>query len=218
MNEIAAICEGVGADAKEVERGLKSEERIGERAYLSPGAAYAGGTLARDVTTLADIGRDLRVPVELVSAARESNRQHRSWVLRKLKERLGAVAGRRIAILGLTYKPGTSTLRRSTAVELALSLSAEGATVTAFDPAVRELPLEFAGRMELAGSAAEALERADAVVLATPWPEFRDIDWPAVIRSMNGPVVVDPNWFLAARLRNQPGIAYAAVGLPWTDN
>jgi len=209
MNEIAAICESVGADAKEVERGLKSEERIGERAYLSPGAAYAGGTLARDVTTLADIGRDLGVPVE-------SNRQHRSWVLRKLKERLGAVAGRRIAILGLAYKPGTSTLRRSMAVELALSLSAQGAAVTAFDPAVRELPRECVGRMALAGSPAQALERADAVVLATPWPEFRDIDWPAAIRSMNGPVVVDPNWFLATRLRNHPGIAYAAVGLPWT--
>jgi UDPglucose 6-dehydrogenase len=216
MNEIATICEKAGADAKDVERGLKSEERIGPKAYLSPGAAYAGGTLARDVTTLADLGRDLDVPLKLMPAIRDSNTRHRGWVLHKLRERLGTLAGRRVALLGLTYKPGTSTLRRSAAVELALALSAEGATVVAFDPAVRELPSELAGHLAVVNSAQEALARADAIVLATPWPEFRDLEWSRLMSSTNHATVVDPNWFLAAYLRNQSDVAYAAVGLPWS--
>ncbi|HEX4553024.1 MAG TPA: nucleotide sugar dehydrogenase [Xanthobacteraceae bacterium] len=216
MNEIAALCEMVGADAKDVERGLKSEERIGPKAYLSPGGAYAGGTLARDVTTLADLGRKLDVPIGLLSAVRDSNSEHRSWALRKLKARHGTLSGRRIAILGLTYKSGTSTLRRSAAVELALSLGAEGATVVAFDPAIHELPSGLAGQICLAGSPAAALAHADAVVLSTPWPKIQDLDWPGLIASMKCPIVIDANWVLAGRLRSHPGIAYAAVGLPWS--
>ena len=216
MNEIAAICEHVGVDAKEVERGLKSEQRIGPGAYLSPGGAFSGGTLARDITTLIDLGRDRGVPVTLVSAVRDSNARHRSWALRKLKERLGSLAGRRVALLGLTYKPGTDTLRRSAAVELALALRAEGATVIAFDPVVRALPDYLAGQIELAVTPATALDRADAVVLATQWPEFRDLPWTELVRAMASPTIVDANWFLAPALRDRPGTAYAAVGLPWS--
>jgi UDPglucose 6-dehydrogenase len=216
MNEIATICEMVGADAKEVERALKSEERIGPRAYLSPGGPFAGGTLARDVATLATLGHDLGAPVTLIPAVRESNDRHRGWALRKLEERLGSLDGRRIAILGLTYKPGTDTLRRSSAVELALALQARGAIATAFDPAIRELPAELSGRFALASSPALAVAEADAVVVATPWPQFRELPWPDLVASMATPTVVDAGWFLAASLQHRPGIAYAAVGLPWT--
>jgi UDPglucose 6-dehydrogenase len=216
MNEIATICEMVGADAKEVERGLKSEERIGQRAYLSPGGPFAGGTLARDVATLATLGHDLAAPVTLIDAVRESNDRHRGWALRKLEERLGSLEGRRIAILGLTYKPDTDTLRRSSAVELALALQARGATATAFDPAIRELPPELRGRFAVAASPAIAVAEADAMVLATPWPQFRELPWPDIVATMATPTVVDAGWFLAASLHGRPGIAYAAVGLPWT--
>src|SRR5262249_52195321 len=215
MNEMATICEMVGADAKEVERGLKSEERIGPRAYLSPGGPFAGGTLARDVATLAALGHELRAPATLIPAVRESNDRHRGWALRKLEERLGSLEGRRIAILGLTYKPDTDTLRRSSAVELALALQACGATATAFDPVIRELPAELSGRFALASSAARAVAEADAMVLATPWPQFRELPWPDLVASMASRTIVDAGWFLAATLHGRPGIAYAAVGLPW---
>jgi UDPglucose 6-dehydrogenase len=215
MNEIATICEKVGADAKEVERGLKSEQRIGPGAYLSPGGAFAGGTLARDIATLSNLGRDRGVPVALVSAVRDSNARHQLWPLQKLRERLGTLAGRRIALLGLTYKPGTDTLRRSAAVELAQALRLEGATVVAFDPMVRVLPDGLINQIELASSPAEALARADAVVLSTPWPEFRELPWPDLVAAMANPTIVDANWFLAQILRKYPSIAYAAVGLPW---
>jgi UDPglucose 6-dehydrogenase len=211
MNEVASICESVGADAKDVERGLKSEERIGPRAYLSPGSAFAGGTLARDIATLAD----LRPELALISAVRESNHRHRSWELRKLRERYADLAERDIAILGLTYKPGTNTLRRSAAIELALALAGAGAHVRAFDPAVSTLPGEIAGHVELAGSAALALDSADAMVLATAWPEFRDLSWDRLLAVMRDRTVIDPNWFLFRILRGRPDVSYAAVGLPW---
>lgn len=217
MNELATICEQVGADAKEVESGLKSESRIGPGAYLSPGGPFAGGTLARDVTTLAGLGKNLGVPVALVSAVRESNNQHRSWALRKLKERLGSLSGKRVAILGLTYKPGTSTLRRSGAVELSQALHAERASVIAFDPAIVTLPSELSATIKLASSPAEALTAADGVVLCTPWPEFKALDWSPLLASMAAPVVVDAGWFLAPLLKQRPDIAYAAVGLPWRE-
>jgi UDPglucose 6-dehydrogenase len=217
MNEIAAICEKVGADAKEVEHGLKSEPRIGPHAYLSPGGAFAGGTLARDIATLSDLGRTHEVPVALVSAVRDSNSRHQSWPLRKLRERLGALGGQRIALLGLTYKPGTDTLRRSAAVDLARMLHAEGATIAAFDPAVRTLPVELADLIELASSPADALAGAAAAVLMSPWPEFRNLPWSELVPTMENPTIIDANWFLAPVLRNRDGIAYAAVGLPWTS-
>jgi UDPglucose 6-dehydrogenase len=217
MNEIAAISEKVGANAKEVEQGLKTESRIGPKAYLSPGSAFAGGTLARDVTTLADLARRNAVPSALMPAILESNSRHGQWAFRKLKERFGSLAGRRIAVLGLTYKPGTSTLRRSNAVELALLMSGEGAQVVAFDPALTELPPEIAPRIELAGSAEAAVNKADAVVLATAWPDFRTLDWPKLLSSMRAPTVIDANWFLADVMRARGDVAYAAVGLPWRN-
>jgi UDPglucose 6-dehydrogenase len=214
MNELATICEQVGADAKEVESGLKSETRIGPEAYLSPGGPFTGGTLARDVATLFDLGRELGVPVSLVSAVRQSNNEHRLWALRKLKDQVGPLSGKRIAILGLTYKPGTSTLRRSGAVELAQALRKEGAVAIGFDPAVGELPSDICEVLTLASSAAQAVAGVDAVVLFTLWPEFRTLDWTLLLTSMASPNVIDAGWFLAPLLKQRPDVRYAAVGLP----
>jgi UDPglucose 6-dehydrogenase len=214
MNELATICEQVGADAKEVEIGLKSEARIGPGAYLSPGGPFTGGTLARDVTTLSDLGKGLRVPVSLISAVRQSNKEHRLWALRKLKDQVGPLPGKRIAILGLTYKPGTSTLRRSGGVELAQALRREGATAIGFDPAVGELPGEICGVLTLASSATQAVAGVDAAVLSTPWPELRTLDWTSLLTSMASPNVIDAGWFLAPLLKHRPDVRYAAVGLP----
>ena len=113
INELAGICEEVGANAREVERALKSESRIGPGAYLKPGAAFAGGTLARDIQFLTDIGEKLNIPTHLLSAVQASNNEHKNWAKRKLKSMLGSLSGKTISVLGLTYKPGTDTLRRS---------------------------------------------------------------------------------------------------------
>lgn len=204
-NELATICEQVGADAKEVERGLKTESRIGPRAYLGPGGAFAGGTLARDIAFLSSLAAQHHLTQPLIAAVRPSNEAHKTWALR----RLGDVAGKTIAIWGLTYKPGTDTLRRSSSVELALALVAAGATVQAWDPAVRsaDLPITFAA------DAYAATRGASGLVIATEWPELRQLDLAAAFAHMQRRFVVDANRFLAKQVVGLD-VEYYAVGVP----
>jgi UDPglucose 6-dehydrogenase len=208
INELARICEVVGADAKEVERGLKSEQRIGPRAYLSPGAAFAGGTLARDIGFLLELAREHGRPAHLFHGVRESNECQKNW----LRDQLSTVpAGSTVAVLGLTYKPGTDTLRRSGSVELCQWLLARGVKVRAHDPAVKTQADELAG-VELAETAESALRGADVSVLATPWPEYRTLTPAQFRRAMKQPRVIDPTHFLASGLASDPAIAYVAAG------
>lgn len=205
-NELASVCERVGADAKEVERGLKTEQRIGPKAYLGPGGAFAGGTLARDIAFLTALGHEHGLALPLISGVRPSNEAHKKWARRRLESLLGSLNGQRIAVLGLTYKPGTDTLRRSASVELCNDLIDAGANVVAFDPAVREAP-----GIELAPDPQTAIEGASALVIATEWPMFATLDYPALLKSMNRPLVLDANRFIA----KQAGSAeYYAVGAP----
>ena len=208
INELARICEVVGADAKEVERGLKTEQRIGPRAYLSPGAAFAGGTLARDIGFLLELAGRHDRPAHLFRGVRESNECQKNW----LRDQLSAVpAGATVAVLGLTYKPGTDTLRCSESVELCQWLLARGVRVRAHDPAAKRDAAELRG-IEMADTAEGALQGADVGVLATPWPEYRALT-PARVRArMTRPRVIDPTHFLAAGLANDPSITYVAAG------
>jgi UDPglucose 6-dehydrogenase len=212
-NELAAVCERVGADAKEVERGLKTEFRIGPRAYLAPGGAFAGGTLARDVAFLTEIGATNQLALPLLGSVRPSNEWHKRWAQRRLEDRLGTIAGTTIAVWGLTYKPGTDTLRRSAAVELCSALAALGAKVKAWDPAIRALPAELASTISLATSPEEAVRGASALVIATEWPELRAVQLAGAVPLMQRPLILDANRFLAASVANVD-VEYYAVGVP----
>lgn len=211
-NEIATVCEVVGADAGEVARGLKTEARIGPKAYVSPGAAFAGGTLARDIAFLSEEARMHGLELALIPSVAASNRRHRAWPLDRLRAYLGEIKGSTVAILGLTYKAGTSTLRRSSSVELARALATAGAHVKAYDPAVRSLPPDVDFAIELSPSLEAALQGADAAVVATEWPEFRDADWPRLIGLLARPIVLDPNGLLVGRLGGRSDVTYASVG------
>jgi len=169
-NEIATICEAVGADAGEVARGLKTEARIGPKAYVSPGAAFAGGTLARDIAFLSEEARTHGLELALIPSVAASNRRHRDWPLDRLRAFLGEIKGSTVAILGLTYKAGTSTLRRSSSVELARVLAAAGARVRAYDPAVSSLPPD-------ADLAIELREQGRRGLL-----DLREVERPVVVR------------------------------------
>jgi len=214
INEVAALCEQVGADATEVERGLKSETRIGPRAYLSPGGAFAGGTLARDVVFLSQLGHEHGVATHLLSSVKSSNDDHRQWARRRLSNLLGNVAGKTVGMWGLTYKPGTDTLRRSSAVELGQWLHAQGAVVRAHDPAVKQLPPDVASCIQLADSALGAAVGASALVVATPWPEYRQVASGDVVAKMTRPLVLDANRFLGETLGRTSDIEYLSVGKP----
>jgi UDPglucose 6-dehydrogenase len=211
INEVARLCELTGADAGEVARGLKSEPRIGARAYLAPGGPFAGGTLARDVVTLSKLAVAHGETLSVIPAIKQSNDLHRGWAFKRLQARLGELRGRKIVLLGLTYTPNTDTLRRSAAMELGGQLLAAGARVWAFDPAIKALPPEWSA-ITLAADAAGALDQADAAVVGTEWPQFRQVDFAAAVPAMRQRVFVDANRFLEKELKNVPGIEHLSVG------
>jgi UDPglucose 6-dehydrogenase len=211
INEVARLCEHAGADAKEVSLGLKSEPRIGQKAYLGPGGPFAGGTLARDVVTLTKLAEVNGEKISVIPAIKQSNDLHRGWAFRRLQSRLGDLRGKKISVLGLTYTTNTDTLRRSAAVELCKQLLAAGANVSAFDPAVKNLPPEL-NSISLAADIAPALAGADAVAVCTEWPQFRQADWPKIIPQMRHGVFIDANRFLEKELKNLPGVEHLSVG------
>jgi UDPglucose 6-dehydrogenase len=212
-NEIAAICELVGADAKEVERGLKTEARIGPKAYVSPGGPFAGGTLARDIAFLGVESQIHQLATPLLAAVRPSNDEHKNWVRRKLQQHFGELSGVTVAIWGLTYKPGTDTLRRSLAVELCDWLLKQGTKIGVYDPAVKQLPEHWAGQVIHCSTALDAAQGADALVVGTEWPEFKQAALDLSAKGKPGLVVVDANRHLQAQVL-QSGFNYVAVGTP----
>jgi len=149
----------------------------------------------------------------LISSIKTSNDSHRDWAQRKLAARFGSLKGVRVAVLGLTYKPDTDTLRRSTSVELCQWLLLQGAEVAAHDPRVRALPAELSGAVQLASSPGAAMAGAQAVVIATPWPEYKTLSAEAVRDAMAVPVVIDANRVASANLSGA-GVEYISVGTP----
>jgi UDPglucose 6-dehydrogenase len=211
INELAGLCEVLGADAKDVERGLKTEHRIGPSAYLSPGAAFDGGTLARDVVTLKSLGARAGRKTALLDGVDASNREHRHWTRRRLVDELDSLAGKRIAVWGLTYKPGTDTLRRSTSIELCRWLVGEQAVVRVHDPAATPLPPDLSDVSRFASPIAAA-ESAAALVVSTEWPEYRTVDAGALAEAMPSGLVIDANRFLAPILGSDRRFRIRSVG------
>jgi len=214
INEIAAICESTGGDAKEVERALKSEARIGPGAYLSPGAAFAGGTLARDIGFLRGAGSRGGLATPLFDGVKQSNDGHRQWARRRLSALLGDLRGKTVAVLGLVYKPNTDTLRRSESVGLCRWLVEQGAHVRAHDPAIREQRPELPAAVALAATIDDAVRGADAIVVATEWPAFRSLTAETLSAATTRPVVLDAGRFLAGTLAGDARVRYFAVGVP----
>jgi UDPglucose 6-dehydrogenase len=212
INELARLCEATGADAKEVERGLKSEGRIGPRAYLSPGAAFAGGTLARDVRFLVDHGLSHDVSTPFMRGVLASNEDHKGWIQRHVERLIGNDRHPVVAVLGLTYKPGTSTLRRSASIELCRWLNDRGIRVRGHDPAVRTLPDELQSLMKLEADPLKALDGADLAIVATEWADYRALRPVDICERMRRPRVIDPNHHLANELGNDSRINYIATG------
>ena len=212
-NEIASVCELVGADAKEVERGLKTEARIGPKAYLSPGASFSGGTLARDIEFLKRVAEDKTLQIPLLSSVRLSNDLHKNWTRRKLIEYFGSLQNTVVAVWGLTYKVNTDTLRRSLSVELCDWLLENGAIVHVYDPVVKKLPDRWGSKVIKFASPFDAVEKAQALILGTEWPEFREVvkSWP-----INVPydlLLIDANRYLYDYV-DLKQINYLAVGTP----
>lgn len=192
INEIGCLAERVGADIIQVAKGIGLDARIGTR-FLQAGIGWGGSCFGKDTAALTATASEYGLSMPIVSAAREVNRRQRDRVVEKLLGELKILKGRTIGILGLAFKPNTDDLRESPAVETAQRLIDRGARVKAHDPVAMA---RFHKEHEAMGvvcceTAEDAARDCDALVLATEWPEYRDLDWESVARSMRIPVVLD---------------------------
>jgi UDPglucose 6-dehydrogenase len=212
INEIANVCEEVGADVTEVARGMGLDERIGP-SYQRPGIGYGGSCFPKDVSALKMLAGNTGYHFQLLNAVIEVNELQKRRVVGKLQKHLGSLLGRRVALLGLAFKPETDDMREASSLVLAARLQGEGAEVVAYDPVAGERARELlGGTVELTGSALEALEGADAAILVTEWPEFAELDWARAAEAMARPLLVDGRNFLDADAVRAAGLAYEGIG------
>jgi UDPglucose 6-dehydrogenase len=212
INEIANVCEEVGADVTEVARGMGLDRRIGP-SFLRAGAGYGGSCFPKDVSALKQLAGNTGYHFQLLTAVIEVNELQKRRIIGKLQKHLGALAGKRIALLGLAFKPDTDDMREASSLVLASRLQGEGARVRGYDPVAREAAAKLLPSVELTESAEEALEGADAAVIVTEWAEFAELDWKALRERMARPVVVDGRNFLDASALRDAGFAYEGIGL-----
>jgi UDPglucose 6-dehydrogenase len=212
INELSSLCEKVGANPYDVEQGLKSEERIGPKAYLRPGSAIAGGTLMRDVNYLIEMGKEKSLDTHLFSALLKSNHVHKQWSCRKIMDVFKHVTDKTITILGLSYKVGTDTLRRSSAIEAGEWLAKQGAKIVAYDPAIKTLPHYLSTIIDLKLTLNDALKNVDAVIIATEWPEFTAMNAEELLAQTKNPYIFDAGRFLAKNWGQDSRIRYFSVG------
>jgi len=211
INEIANVCEATGADVTTVAEGIGLDRRIGP-AFLRAGIGFGGSCFPKDSLALKQLAANSGYNFQLLNAVIEVNELQKRRVVGKLERRLGPLRGKRIALLGLAFKPGTDDMREAPSLVLAGRLLSEGADVTAWDP-VADGTDQLHG-VVIAETALEALDGADAAVLVTEWPELRDLDWAAAGKRMRQRVVVDGRNFLDPDALRALGFAYEGIGRP----
>jgi len=211
-NEIGNLCDEVGADAVKVATALRTEGRIGGKIPLFPGLGFAGGTLARDLKVLKKIGKEKGYETLLIDSVLSVNQRQNGIVVRKLERIYGLVKGLTIGILGLTYKPDTSTLRRSAALEIIKQLVDRGAKVRAYDPKVDLSEVKEYAEFEFCDDVYAVAQGSDALVLITEWPEFRDLDYDRIKLAMRKTVFIDTKNFLDNEQMAAKGFSYFGIG------
>ncbi len=212
VNEIANVCEEVGADVGEVARGMGLDQRIGP-AFLRAGIGYGGSCFPKDVSALKMLAGNTGYHFQLLNAVIEVNELQKRRVVGKLEKHLDSLLGRRVALLGLSFKPNTDDMREASSLVLAARLQGEGAEVVAFDPVASERAGELLPDVDLSPSALEALEGADAAVLVTEWPEFADLDWAEAANRMARPLLIDGRNFLDPGALRAAGFEYEGIGV-----
>ena len=177
INDIADLCEKTGADILDVTRALRSEPRIGPKAFLDAGLGFSGGTLGRDLKVLLAASEKFNSPLPVISGVFKKNLSRKDLIIQKISGALGGLSGKSLALLGLTYKPGTRTLRRSRAIEIAQALRDAGALLRLSDPEVDENELSTLGHFDFSHDPYESARLSEAVILLTPWPIFKNLDF-----------------------------------------
>jgi UDPglucose 6-dehydrogenase len=212
INEIGNLCDGVGADALKVAEALRFDERIGPKAMLSPGLGFAGGTLARDLKVLKNLSSRLDYNAYLIDAVLNVNERQNRQVVQRLQSFVGSLENSTIGVLGLTYKAGTSTLRRSSALEIIRELVAKGARVKAYDPHADLGEIKSHHEFEFCADAYGVARDNDAMVIVTEWPEFKELDFLLIKSLMKKPIIFDTKNMLDSERMNELGFLYLGIG------
>jgi len=213
INEIANVCDEVGADVVEVSRGMGLDARIGPK-FLQAGIGFGGSCFPKDVTALKQLAGNSGYHFQLLNSVIEVNELQKRRVMQKLQKHLGSLVGKRIALLGLAFKPNTDDMREASSLVLSARLLADGASIAGYDPVAEEEARKLISGIEFAGSAQEALTGADAAVLVTEWPEFAQLDLAEVARAMRGRLVVDGRNYLDPAAVRAAGLLYEGIGRP----
>jgi UDPglucose 6-dehydrogenase len=213
INEIANVCEEVGADVTEVARGMGLDDRIGPK-FLQAGLGFGGSCFGKDVSALRKLAANTGYHFQLLNAVVEVNELQKRRVVHKLREHLGALVGKRVALLGLSFKPNTDDMRDAASLVLAARLEGEGVEVFAYDPVAEQRAAELLPAVRMSSSAMEALDGADAAVLVTEWPEFAALDWAEAASRMARPLIVDGRNFLDPAALHEAGFEYEGIGKP----
>ena len=209
INEIANVCEEVGADVAVVAEGMGLDQRIGP-SFLRAGIGFGGSCFPKDVAALKQLAGNSGYHFQLLTSVIEVNELQKRRVVNKLKKHLGSLEGRRVALLGLAFKPGTDDMREASSLVLAARLIAEGADVTAFDPVVDGS--ERLHGVRLCEDAAQAVTGADAAVVVTEWRDVVDLDWPGIRSAMATPVLIDGRNCLDPAAMTSAGFVFEGIG------
>ena len=213
INEIANVCEATGADVVKVAEGIGHDRRIG-KSFLRAGVGFGGSCFPKDSLALKQLAANSGYHFQVLNAVIEVNELQKRRVIGKLADRLGSLRGKRVALLGLAFKPHTDDTREAPAFVLAGRLLSEGADVVAWDPVAR---IDGLAGVEQVATVEAATRGADAVVLVTEWPELADVDWPAIAAAMRRPVIVDGRNMLDPDSMRAAGFQYDAIGRAATN-
>jgi UDPglucose 6-dehydrogenase len=212
MNEIANLCERVGADIDQVRKGIGSDSRIGP-AFLFPGPGYGGSCFPKDVKALVRTARECGVPLRVLGSVEDANEEQKHRLFAKLRCLVGDVRGKQIAIWGLAFKPNTDDMREAPSLVLIDELLSAGARVVAHDPvAMHETARRLGDRVRFAEHSYDALEGSAALVVVTDWNEYRHPDFERIKRSLHRPVVIDGRNLYDARKMRALGFTYDSNG------
>jgi UDPglucose 6-dehydrogenase len=216
INEIATLCERVGADVQMVAKGMGLDHRIGSK-FLHAGAGFGGSCFPKDLAALVQMGQRAGYPMQIAEAAATVNAQQRRRMVEKIKEAVGKLQDVKVGILGLSFKPNTNDLREAPALSIAQELIEHGATIRAYDPAALEEASKLVPRLVLCQNAYETAEDTDALVLMTEWNEFRNLDFAKLKSLMRRPLLIDlRNVYESSRVTSF-GFRHISVGRPSKD-
>lgn len=211
INEVANLCDAIGCDVHDVARGMGMDNRIG-RKFLHPGPGYGGSCFPKDTRALTTVADQFGVETRIVDAVIEANERQRDAMIPKIERLVGDLEGKKIGVLGLSFKPETDDMRESPAIDIVHSLIAKGATVRAFDPVAMDEAKHFLNGIDYASDEYDAISGADALVIVTEWNQFRALDMAKVKRLLKAPKIADLRNIYEPADMVELGFEYVGVG------